>query len=98
MRRSAMQTIKFVYWQEEGIWLGYLQEYPDCWTQGKTLEDLQEHLKDLHRDLTSGGALASPVPAGKDEEPCPVPGRGKGKLTVISEDDDHLKDFAEYMP
>jgi prevent-host-death family protein len=32
------------------------------------------------------------------EKPHPVPGRGKGMLTVISEDDEHLKDFAEYMP
>ena len=32
------------------------------------------------------------------ETPRPLPGRGKGMLTVISEDDDHLKDFAEYMP
>jgi len=36
--------------------------------------------------------------AGQGEKPCPMPGRGKGMLTVISEDDDHLKDFAEYMP
>jgi antitoxin (DNA-binding transcriptional repressor) of toxin-antitoxin stability system len=26
------------------------------------------------------------------------PGMWKGKLTIIKEDDDHLKDFAEYMP
>lgn len=26
------------------------------------------------------------------------PGTAKGVLTVISDDDDHLKDFAEYMP
>ena len=32
------------------------------------------------------------------EKPHPAPGRGQGMLTVISEDDDHLKDFAEYMP
>ena len=32
------------------------------------------------------------------EKPHPVPGRGKGMLTILSEDDDHLKDFAEYMP
>ena len=25
-------------------------------------------------------------------------GLGKGKLTIVQEDDDHLKDFAEYMP
>ena len=49
-----MQTAQFVYWQEEDAWLGYLQEYPDYWTQGESFEDLQEHLKDLYFDLTSG--------------------------------------------
>jgi prevent-host-death family protein len=29
------------------------------------------------------------------EKPHPVPGRGKGMLIVLSEDDDHLRDFAE---
>ncbi len=32
------------------------------------------------------------------ESPRPVPGRGKGMLTIIAEDDEHLKDFADYMP
>jgi len=41
-------------WEEDGGWLGYLQDYPDYWTQGKTLEDLREHLKDLLQDITSG--------------------------------------------
>ncbi|HEY7308138.1 MAG TPA: type II toxin-antitoxin system HicB family antitoxin [Gemmataceae bacterium] len=49
-----MQSIKIVVWEEDGAWLGYLQDYPDYWTQGETLEDLREHLKDLYRDVTSG--------------------------------------------
>ena len=49
-----MDTVKFVYWQEEEAWIGYLEEYPDYWTQGDSFEDLQDHLKDLHHDLTSG--------------------------------------------
>lgn len=28
----------------------------------------------------------------------PKPGLMKGMLTIISDDDEHLKDFAEYMP
>ncbi len=32
------------------------------------------------------------------EVPRPLPGRGKGMLTILSDDDDHLEDFAEYMP
>jgi predicted RNase H-like HicB family nuclease len=49
-----MQRINIVYWQEEDGWLGYLQEYPDYWTQGETLEDLKEHLRDLYKDVVSG--------------------------------------------
>ena len=49
-----MTTVKFVYWQEAGGWLGYLQDYPDYWTQGDTLEDLKEHLRDLYSDMTAG--------------------------------------------
>lgn len=49
-----MHTVNIVYWEEDGGWLGYIQEYPDYWTQGETLENLKEHLKDLYKDLTSG--------------------------------------------
>jgi predicted RNase H-like HicB family nuclease len=49
-----MAMVTIVYWEEDGAWLGYLQEYPDYWTQGETIEDLREHLKDLYRDVTSG--------------------------------------------
>ena len=49
-----MQTVKYVSWEEDGAWLGYFQDYPDYWTQGETLDDLKEHLRDLYFDLTSG--------------------------------------------
>jgi antitoxin (DNA-binding transcriptional repressor) of toxin-antitoxin stability system len=32
------------------------------------------------------------------EKPRPLPGRCKGMLTVLSDDDEHLKDWIEYMP
>ncbi len=71
-----------------------------------TLEEAQSHLGEIIDKLTPGEEViltrsAKPVAhivAGPGEQPRPVPGRGKGMLTVISEDDDHLKDFAEYMP
>lgn len=49
-----MPSTKFVYWEEQGMWIGYLEDYPDYRTQGQSLEDLQEHLKDLYKDLTNG--------------------------------------------
>jgi predicted RNase H-like HicB family nuclease len=36
------------------MWLGYFEEFPDYLTQGESLEDLEDHLRDLYRDLTSG--------------------------------------------
>lgn len=36
------------------MWLGYLEDYPDYRTQGETLEDLQENLRDIYQDVTSG--------------------------------------------
>lgn len=39
---------KIAHWREsDGRYLGYLNDYPDHWTQGENLEDLKEHLKDL---------------------------------------------------
>lgn len=51
---SLAHTTKIVYWEEEGTWLGYLQDYPDYWTQGSSLDDLHDHLRDLYKDITSG--------------------------------------------
>jgi len=49
-----MQTVKYVYREEDGAWLGYLQVFPDYWTQGETLDDLKVHLCSLYTDLISG--------------------------------------------
>lgn len=47
-------TTKFTYWKEDdGKYLGYLNQYPDHWTQGDTMEDLKEHLRDLHVTFSS---------------------------------------------
>jgi len=36
------------------MWLGYFEEYPDYMTQAETIEGLQENLRDIYSDLTSG--------------------------------------------
>jgi predicted RNase H-like HicB family nuclease len=49
-----MKRKNYVYWQDGDMWLGYLEEYPDYQTQGKSLEELKENLKDIYQELTSG--------------------------------------------
>jgi predicted RNase H-like HicB family nuclease len=49
-----MTTIRYVYWQDGDMWLGHLEEFPDYMTQGETIQELQENLKDLFDELNSG--------------------------------------------
>ena len=49
-----MQAVKIVVWQQDEAWMGYIQDYPDYWTHGESLDDLREHLKDLHSELSAG--------------------------------------------
>jgi hypothetical protein len=53
---EIMGTARFVYWQDDDMCLGYLEEYPDYMTEEKSLEELMESLKDIYDDLT-GGAI-----------------------------------------
>lgn len=49
-----MDKVQFTYWQDGAVWLGYLTEFPDYMTQGESLEELQDNLRDLLEELTSG--------------------------------------------
>jgi antitoxin (DNA-binding transcriptional repressor) of toxin-antitoxin stability system len=71
-----------------------------------TLEEAQARLPDLIHELVPG----QEVLITENERPVaklvgqaadsrhPVPGRCKGMLTILSDDDEHLEDFKEYMP
>ena len=56
-----MKTVRYIYWKEEEMWSGYIEEYPDYMTQGESIEELQDNLKDIYADLTSGK-----IPAGEN--------------------------------
>jgi len=49
-----MEKLKYIHWQDEGMWLGYLEEYPDYMTQGASIKELEENLRDIYKELTSG--------------------------------------------
>lgn len=49
-----MPGIRYVYWQDQGMWLGHLEEFSDYLTQGATLDELRANLRDLWKNLTSG--------------------------------------------
>jgi len=48
-----METkLKMVYWKGEKFWVGKLLEYPDIMTQGKTLKELEENMKEAYMLMT----------------------------------------------
>ena len=51
---SFMETKKFIYFEDEGMFIGWLEEYPDYRTQGRTLDELKENLLDIYKDVSSG--------------------------------------------
>jgi predicted RNase H-like HicB family nuclease len=46
-----MITVTMVYWKGEPFWLGKLLEHPEVMTQGETVEELEENLRDAYRLL-----------------------------------------------
>jgi len=48
--------------------------------------------------ITKNNQPVAKLVASRAEKPRPLPGRCKGMLTIVAEDDEHLEDFKEYMP
>lgn len=43
--------LKMVYWKGEKFWLGKLLEHPEIMTQGETVEELEENIKDAYQAM-----------------------------------------------
>ena len=43
-----------IYWKGENYWLGKLLEHPEIMSQGKTLEELEENIKDAYVQMFMG--------------------------------------------
>jgi predicted RNase H-like HicB family nuclease len=43
--------LTLIYWKSEKFWLGKLLEYPEVMTQGETLEELEENIRDAYHLL-----------------------------------------------
>ncbi|MDR2964519.1 MAG: type II toxin-antitoxin system HicB family antitoxin [Treponema sp.] len=48
----GMNELLYTYWEGEDGWLvGYLHKYPEQWTQGKDIKELEEMLLDLYENI-----------------------------------------------
>jgi len=42
------REMTLIYWKEDRFWLGKLLEHPEIMTQGETLAELEENIKDAY--------------------------------------------------
>jgi len=48
-RGLKMKTkLTMIYWKSDRFWLGKLLEHPEIMTQGETIEELEENLKEAY--------------------------------------------------
>ncbi len=40
--------MNMIYWKSDRFWLGKLLEHPELMTQGETIEELEENIKDAY--------------------------------------------------
>ena len=45
---SMRKKIRMIYWKGDKFWLGKLKEHPEIMTQGRTLKELEENLRDAY--------------------------------------------------
>ena len=43
-----MNKMTMIYWKSNRFWLGKLREHPEIMTQGQTVEELEENLRDAY--------------------------------------------------
>ena len=48
MTGETTTKMKMIYWKSDKFWLGKLLEHPEIMTQGETLEELEENIKDAY--------------------------------------------------
>jgi predicted RNase H-like HicB family nuclease len=54
LKGYAIETKKFIFYQEDDMFIGWLEEFPDYRTQGESRTELKENLQDIYTELTSG--------------------------------------------
>lgn len=50
--KTMQATMKMIYWKSDKYWVGKLLEHPDIMTQGETLEELEENMRDAYLLMT----------------------------------------------
>jgi predicted RNase H-like HicB family nuclease len=51
-KKKVQRNLTLIYWKGEKHWLGKLLEIPEIMSQGRTLQELVENIKDAYYQMT----------------------------------------------
>jgi len=53
MMETAIMTpqLKIVFWKSEHFWVGKFIDHPEIMSQGESLEELEQNLRDAYREM-----------------------------------------------
>ena len=46
-----MKNLAYTWWKDESQYIGFLNSYPDYETQGESVSELEENLRDIYMDI-----------------------------------------------
>ena len=56
-------NLSYTYWEaQEGGYVGFLNQYADYWTQGESVEELEQMLVSLYADIMQFDDIRPAVP------------------------------------
>lgn len=62
-----MKQFTLEYWMDDGWYVGRLKEIPNVLSQGETLEELQENIRDAYQLVMADAADQADVPSSRSE-------------------------------
>lgn len=65
-----MMNFTLEYWSDNGWYIGKLRELPNCFSQGESLQELEENIKEVYSLLL--------------EDEMPIPANAKTKVLQFS--------------
>ncbi|BCX81562.1 hypothetical protein MIT9_P1140 [Methylomarinovum caldicuralii] len=64
----SKRTFTLEYWRDEGWYVGRLKEVPGVFSQGATLEELEENLQEAYRLMLEEDAASQDLPPMETKE------------------------------
>ena len=52
-----MQKLKYVFYQDGALFIGWLKDYPEYKTQGHSIEELMENVDEIFEEIVGGKVL-----------------------------------------